>query len=691
MVIAYSLLRLKFSRPGSRKLYVTDCRTTHSQGKQSITHSTLRTGAYRRMTGVSDDIRESRRLVRMYSGDVEGRLSYGGKIQVLSQALSQNKPEPRDIVNPWRKFFDPPELSKTERDPVTDVIIIESNKLLQQWHSFLSNCSSDDRLDVTRSEPTMEGVIDLVQEITATSRANNENSRRGKAMKYFHKFCGTIDAHKSMLEIIPEGSEYVSVFAGTLNVIIRASVNHERISEGLSEALCTISEHVAECKTELEMYHTREMMQLIADFYAHIFVFLSDVMQWITEKKRKRLLDSFNEKFFQKFDDKIGMIKQRSERIRNFAAQSSRAEQRLTRVAVEDLAQDVRLGLIGQQRHEAEVAYHAERIERELYEGRKERQQLREDGQNFRLLADRIINMLEDKALIYMGDLGSMGINHQISMTERYSPGFPSQLLNIAGDHTIMGSPMITDWTSESIILSSKHLEDFFYRDRVRLEEDHLGPIAASADTIRRLSEWMKDPASLVLWLEGPQIDADDINNPMTVLASRVIQLADQAKIPTISYFCELRRGEPLKAGNNSREAQASVSVICALIRQMIELLLPTFRAEVDLSEGRFRVLDGCILSWSESVRVLRDLIPLMPDTILCVIDGLHWLDDRSTDRCLEELIQAMRGTKLRILFTTTGRSACLREQLCIDEIYCVETIDLKEANWSLDRESPWA
>lgn len=276
-------------------------------------------------------------------------------------------------------------------------------------------------------------------------------------------------------------------------------------------------------------------MQLIADFYAHIFVFLSDVMGWITEKKRKRLLDSFNETFFQKFEHQIGMIKQRSERIRNFAAQCSRAEQRLTRVAVEDLTQDVRLGLIGRQRHEAEVEYHAERIERELYEGRKERQQLREDGQNFRLLADRIINMLEDKAIIWIGDSHYMGINQRISMTEGYSPGFPSQLLNTAGDHSIMGPPMITGWTSESIILSSKHLEDFFYRDRVRLEDDRLGPTAASADAVRRLSEWMKDPASHFLWLEGPQIDADDINNPMTVLANRVIQLAEEAKVPTIS------------------------------------------------------------------------------------------------------------------------------------------------------------
>ncbi|KAI0514732.1 hypothetical protein F5B22DRAFT_610538 [Xylaria bambusicola] len=636
------------------------------------------------MASIADDVRESRRLVRVYSGDVEGRLPPGSKSQVLGQALSREKPNSESFTNPWKKFIDPPKLSNTERDPITNVITIESNKLLQKWQSFLNNCTSDDRLDVSRSEPTMEGVIDLVREISTTSRAKNQNSRRGKAMKYFHKFCETLDAHKSILKIIPEGSEYVSVFAGTLNVIIQASVNHERISEDFSEALCTISEHVADCKVELEIYHTRAMKELIADLYAHIFIFLSDVMVWITEKKRRRLLDSFNEKFIQKFEKQLSMIKQKSERIKNLAAQCSRAEQRHVRAAVEDLAQDVRLGLTGQRRQEAEMAYYAEIIERELYEGRKERQQLREDGQNFRWLADQIVKMLENKAMIWIEDSRAAGDGRRMLMTERRSPGFPSQLLVTPGG----SSQALIDWTLEDILLSSKHLEDFFDRGRFRLEEDRAGPTGVSSGIIRRLSEWMKNPTSYLLWLEGPRIFADDINNPFDVLANRIIQLAEQNHIPTISYRCELRRGEQLRSGNDSREAQASMSLICALIRQLIELLLPKFQASVDLSEGRLRVLDGCILSWSETVGLFRDLLPLMPDTLLCIIDGIHWLDDSSTTGCLEELVQTMRGSKMRVLFTTTGRSTCLRQQILGDERYSVQTVDFKGTNWTLDIES---
>ncbi|KAI1362156.1 hypothetical protein F5Y08DRAFT_355550 [Xylaria arbuscula] len=614
------------------------------------------------MAGVSDDVRESRRLVRMYSSEVEGRLPPGNKSHVLGQVLSRDKPDPRDINNPWRKFFDPPELSDGERDPIMNVITVESNKLLQKWQLFLDSCSGDDRLDVTQSEPTMEGVVDLVKDIITASRVKNENSRRGKAMKYFHKFCGTVDAHKSILEIIPEGSEYVSVFAGTLNVIIQASVNHERIFEGLSEALCTISEHIADCKIELEIYHTKAMMELIADLYAHIFIFLSDVMGWITQKKKRR----------------------KSERIKNLAAQCSRAEQKYTRVALEDLAQDFRLGLTGQRRHEAEMAYYAEMIQRELYEGRKERQQWMEDGQNFRLLADQIVKMLENKAMLWIGDSRSIGDERWMLMTETYPPGYPSQLLAASGQH----SPTVNNWTSEEVLLSSKHLEDFFHRDRIRLDDDRIGSVGISSGVVRRVSEWMKSATSHFLWLEGPRIVADDASNPVTVLADRIIHLAEENEIPAISYRCELRRGESLRPGNQSREAQATISLICALIRQMIELLLPGFQAKANLSAGRFSDLDGCILSWSESVRLFRDLLPLMPDTLLCVIYGLHWLDERSVTGYLEELLKAMRGSKMRVLFTTTGHSACLRQQLLADETYCVESQDLKGASRSLDYDS---
>ncbi|KAI0858864.1 hypothetical protein F4860DRAFT_526744 [Xylaria cubensis] len=243
---------------------------------------------------------------------------------------------------------------------------------------------------------------------------------------------------------------------------------------------------------------------------------------------------------------------------------------------------------------------------------------------------------------------------------------------------------MSTDWKSEDILNNSKHLEDFFHRDRIRFEDER--PLGLLPDGKRRVKDMLKDlrkvPPKFIVWIEGPQIDADDIANPLSSFANGIIRAAEEAQIPTISYCCEVRRDEPLRTGNESREAQATINLICALIRQMIELLPPAFRAGVDLSEGRLRGLDGCILSWSESVRVFRDLIPLMPKKVYYIIDGLHWLDDRSTDRCLEELIQVMRDAKLIALFSTTGRSACLRQHSgTIAHTYLLAT-DFRDSYW---------
>lgn len=54
-----------------------------------------------------DDARESRRIVRMYSWDVEERLPSGSNAQVLGHVLAQERGDPRDIAEPWRRFFEP--------------------------------------------------------------------------------------------------------------------------------------------------------------------------------------------------------------------------------------------------------------------------------------------------------------------------------------------------------------------------------------------------------------------------------------------------------------------------------------------------------------------------------------------------------------------------------------------------------
>lgn len=123
----------------------------------------------------------------------------------------------------------------------------------------------------------------------------------------------------------------------------------------------------------------------------------------------------------------------------------------------------------------------------------------------------------------------------------------------------------------------------------------------------------------------------------------------------------------------------------------MMELLLPLFETSADFSESRLRLLDGTILSWTELLKLFHELLPLMPSKVLCVINGFHWLDDRSTLPYLNDFLEALRGSSLRVLFTTNGRSSCLREKLDASETVLVDSFDLRDSNWHLDRNNSWA
>lgn len=105
--------------------------------------------------------------------------------------------------------------------PINKTLAVEAEKLRQQWLEFRKQNSKEDQLDVKKYEPTMAGVIGLVADVQKTWQGKRKYGKRGKAMGYFHRLCRTLDAHSNILEVIPKGNEYVSIFAGTITTIIK--------------------------------------------------------------------------------------------------------------------------------------------------------------------------------------------------------------------------------------------------------------------------------------------------------------------------------------------------------------------------------------------------------------------------------------------------------------------------------------
>lgn len=190
-------------------------------------------------------------------------------------------------------------------------------------------------------------------------------------------------------------------------------MNHEHIAEGLADALCSISENVTYIETEMEIFQTKAMREKVADFYAHVFVFLSTFMEWMIKKRRSRLIDSFNEKISGAFDSDINTLNDKSAAIRHLAEQSSRAEIRATRLTAEgtllsieglaDDVRDIRVGLQGMARQQAEMEYAVKHWASLQQRSDEEKRHWLEDPNGFeKHLLVAIKNCLMDEALAFV-------------------------------------------------------------------------------------------------------------------------------------------------------------------------------------------------------------------------------------------------------------------------------------------------
>ncbi|KAI1877845.1 uncharacterized protein JN550_000027 [Neoarthrinium moseri] len=608
--------------------------------------------------------RQSNRLTRAHSLDAAQNLDLDSDGYALGQVLRQGSSGESQVylADPWRRFYEWEEPPPEHKDPLTQVISTEAKMLINKWIHFRDQCPKDDQLDLEDYEPNMESVLLMVERMNSRWNSDRESGKGGKTKKLFHSACETLDAHSSIMKMLPNGNEYVSIFTGALNTVIQASVNHESIAGILSEALdASLRNRVIDCNLDLEIFKTEEMLKLVADLYASLFALLSDIMDWLMLKWHKRMLRSFNEKCGKKFEGMIEHVKVKADNVKRKAEQSSRAEGRVTRLLAErtlletqQMRLDLRIGREGEARRLAELTNKADRLSQQTSQDMIDR---REQSSKIDQIHSYLIALLQSNAGAYI-------------ISQENDSGLPSsvsaQLLMASGHLNVakgIAEMPTSRYMADDVAINSAQLEDYFSRDRVRLPHDPQGPIVASQETIRRLVEFTGEKSPHTLWIDGSAMRADDTSNPLTAVSMKFIHLNAQFGVPVISYFCQLSRSGGLLPGN-TREMQGLIALCYSLTRQMIELLLSTFESNADFSGERFARLDGTASSWEEWVALFGDLVEEMPNRLFCVIDGVHLVDDRSTENYMGELITVLANERLRVLFTTTGRSPTLRREI---------------------------
>jgi len=91
----------------------------------------------------------------------------------------------------------------------------------KRWHTQKRSRASDQ----TILSLQIYGVKDVVSAIedARTMWMKKDRLAGGKAQQLFHKFCGTLDAHSAILKMFPSEDKYISVFCGSLKMLVQVS------------------------------------------------------------------------------------------------------------------------------------------------------------------------------------------------------------------------------------------------------------------------------------------------------------------------------------------------------------------------------------------------------------------------------------------------------------------------------------
>ncbi|KAF3041210.1 hypothetical protein E8E11_006998 [Didymella keratinophila] len=539
---------------------------------------------------------------------------------------------------------------ETFQNTFADILKTDGRSQPLSWASLSSGIS---RIRLQHEEKTGKGIL-------------------GKTKGKFHRLCEGINDHASVLKILPQ--EYAGPVCSSIELIVKASVNHEQMGEDFASALEEVDEIIHATHQGLALYPNHPRLQDL-------------VAQLCLKAGGKRLRTSFNENSSKVYEKPLKRIRT----LANFIDQA---------ILLCSMAQSQETHSLVQRQYDALSRYckelHEERLRSKwqideaqyalLQQAVNEsNRRIREDPHGRLLLLSKF--MMEPPSNVLGQPIKQILVreadqfaaeerdNHAVSAQDvrpNYADASSRVVVAEAGpdNRTVLH-------TRVEVEAASGGLNAFFDFDKVAPdapEDDHF----AETDVVQRLQEWVASPWSSFLGVFGPFAASSD--NAFQLLTSKYVQSAKAANMACVSYFCELPRDSP--SPKRVPETIETSALLCALIRQMV-LHLPAHLPEYPPIEAqRFESLDGTMKTWDAALRLLSDLIEAAEAPVLLfAVYGLEMLEHDATRTRLVAFVETLRhhvsaikvdrGTRtiVKILMVTSGNSQVLASTLSNEEI----------------------
>ncbi|KAL8775354.1 MAG: hypothetical protein Q9209_000362 [Squamulea sp. 1 TL-2023] len=224
------------------------------------------------------------------------------------------------------------------------------------------------RIDSKAGQPF--GIQDIITTVRDAETIWKSGPRfaQGRGQKVFHSLCRNLDNHSNMMKCLPDQNHYLSVFCGVTTTLIKASVNHQNVAEGLDKSLSEIIGPLEVCESVVSLMGTDDLHEDISDLYRHVFCFLSSAIKWYQSRSRRKILDALTENFADSLQEQVTKIKEKCRFVYQRGAVKTQKELRDMR-----LAQEVEAANAAAAREEAREAIREQKISNKKWEALAQR------------------------------------------------------------------------------------------------------------------------------------------------------------------------------------------------------------------------------------------------------------------------------------------------------------------------------
>lgn len=454
-------------------------------------------------------------------------------------------------------------------------------------------------------------------------------------------------------------------------------MSHRQNIADLTNAIKTINDEARACIADTELVQSEATYEAIAKFYTATFLFYGDAIKWFQSSSAAKVWHSLDQNFSDRFTQPLVEIKRLSILVQRATARGSGAETRVTRLAVEDVTEDLRAGLEG--------------LAREAAETRKYREQILMEQERTTAAMDslRSPEVVEQLAALLWQRLGISGtallVDQRVqSPRERFagrarSPS-QAQILTLPTDG-LEASEYDDVLTISRFAVMVEPLLDGIARG-IRLA-DIDSPLGLTLDQriAIALKSWTLSTTSTLLYLEAGFQCTEAHLPQVTVAAARMIEGAEQMKVPTISFFCDVPAFDHVQhRGTKDEEVPPLLGLVYSLIYQLTKLIPPLTDIGSVVSFSQAASLKTSLTSWPSSLQILSNLLTMAPPLLLCIIDGYYAFETSSTNpTATRELLEVLRKSGhmkqkvFKVLFTNSSRAFSLVQQVSLDESEIIE------------------